>query len=75
MDPLNPQQQSILDLEQRFWLTAGQKEDAIRALGLSPVRYYQLLNQILATEAALAYAGVTVNRLRRISSSQLPVSR
>ncbi|TDO18187.1 uncharacterized protein DUF3263 [Mycobacterium sp. BK086] len=69
MDPLTPQQQAILDVEQSFWLTAGEKEDAIRALGLSPVRYYQLLNRLVATESALAYAAVTVNRLSRIRST------
>lgn len=66
MDPLTDQQRSILDLEQRFWLTAGEKEEAIRALNLSPVRYYQLLNQTAATEAALTYAAVTVKRLLRL---------
>lgn len=64
-----------MDLEQRFWLTTAQKEDAIRALGLPCAPYYQLINRIVATESALAYAAVTVNRLRLISSSELPVSR
>ncbi|TGD84293.1 DUF3263 domain-containing protein [Mycolicibacterium sp. CH28] len=67
MDPLTAQQQAILDLEQRFWLTAGEKENAIRALGLAAVRYYQLLNQIITTEAALAYAAASTNRVHRLS--------
>ncbi|WP_082690435.1 DUF3263 domain-containing protein [Mycobacterium sp. M26] len=69
MDSLTQQQRAILELEQHFWLTAGEKEDAIRGLGISPVRYYQLLNQIVDSEAALARAAVTVNRLHRIRSA------
>ncbi|MCV7173871.1 DUF3263 domain-containing protein [Mycobacterium manitobense] len=52
----------------------GGKEAAIdEQLGLKAVRYYQLLNRLLTREAALAYAPVTVNRLRRlhVSSSRL----
>ena len=70
MDSLTDQERAILDLEQQWWSTAGGKEAAITELGLSPVRYYQLLNRLLATERALAYAATTVNRLRRVSSRQ-----
>lgn len=66
MDTLNEQQLAILELERQFFRTAGAKEEAIRGLGLSPVRYYQLLNRLLATTAALAHDPVTVKRLRRI---------
>lgn len=66
MDPLTDRQRAILDLENQFWPTSGQKEDTIRGLGMSPVRYYQLLASLLGTQAALAYDPVTVNRLRRI---------
>jgi hypothetical protein len=49
---------------------AGAKEAAIRDdLGMTPVRYYQRLNQIVDTEAALAHDPVNVNRLRRIRSA------
>lgn len=69
MDSLTDQQAAMLDLERQFWPTAGAKDDAIRALGYEPIRWYQQLNQLLATEAALAYDPVTVNRLRRIRSA------
>lgn len=65
MDSLSDQQRAMLDLECLWFTTAGGKEDAIRQLGLSPVRYYQKLNQLITTEPALAYAPVIVNRLRR----------
>jgi hypothetical protein len=69
MDSLTDQQREILDLERRFWATAGAKEDAIRAFGITPVRYYQLANHLADSEAALAYDPVTVNRLRRIRAA------
>ncbi len=55
----------MLDLERRWFATAGGKEDEIRELGLTPVRYYQKLNQLITTEAAVAYEPLTANRLRR----------
>jgi hypothetical protein len=57
----------ILALEAQFFRTAGAKDDAIRALGFSPVRYYQLLNQLLDSPAAMAAEPVLVKRLLRIS--------
>ncbi|NLU68071.1 DUF3263 domain-containing protein [Streptomyces sp. HNM0574] len=45
---------------------AGAKERAIREeLGMSPTRYYQLLNALLDDPRALRHDPVTVNRLRR----------
>ncbi|MFE6849509.1 DUF3263 domain-containing protein, partial [Streptomyces sp. NPDC057674] len=45
----------------------GAKERAVReTLGLSPTRYYQLLNALLDDPRALAHDPVTVNRLRRV---------
>jgi hypothetical protein len=45
MDPLS---QQILALEGQFWKTSGAKDAAIKELGLSPVRYYQLLSQLIS---------------------------
>ena len=66
MDTLTIHERAILDLEQRWWATAAGKEDAIRARGLTPTRYYQLLNRLLSDRRAAAYAAVTVHRLQRI---------
>ncbi|GJO05414.1 hypothetical protein NJB18091_45020 [Mycobacterium marinum] len=69
MDSLTDQQRAMIDLEREWWATHGGKDAAIREhFGMSPVRYYQLLSQLLAVPAALAYDPVTVNRLRRVSS-------
>ncbi|MGB3485244.1 MAG: DUF3263 domain-containing protein [Mycobacterium sp.] len=67
VDTLTNEQRAMLDLEAQWFKTAGAKEDAIRAMGLSPVRYYQRLTRLIADEAALACDPVTVNRLRRLS--------
>lgn len=66
MDSLTDQQRAILDMERQFWRTSGAKEDAIRAMGLSPTRYYQLAAALIGTDAALSADPVTVKRLRRI---------
>jgi hypothetical protein len=64
MDPLS---QQILALEGQFWKTSGAKDAAIKELGLSPVRYYQLLSQLIQSEDALSADPVLVKRLRRIA--------
>ncbi len=56
----------ILEIERQFWRTSGAKDDAIRALGLTVTRYYQLLNHLLDDPAALAADPQTVYRLDRI---------
>lgn len=68
---LDRRERDILALEGRGFSGPGAKERAIREeLGLAPVRYYQLLNALLDDERALAFAPVTVNRLRRIRGSR-----
>jgi hypothetical protein len=68
---LGPALRDILALERRGFSGPGAKERAIREqLGLSPVRYYQLLNALLDDERALAADPVTVNRLRRVRESR-----
>ena len=66
------QNQSIFDIERQFWRTAGAKEEAIRALGMTPVRYYQRLNAMIWTDAALKADPQLVYRLRRISRARHP---
>lgn len=70
LDSLTAHDKTILDIERRFWATPGGKEIVIvDELGISPVRYYQKLNQLIETEAALAHDPITVNRLRRVRSA------
>lgn len=64
---LTDRDRAILDFETAWWQQRGAKEDAIRAqFDLSPIRYTQLLNQLLDRPEALAYSPTVVNRLRRI---------
>lgn len=58
---------AILDFEREWWQHPGAKEDAIRqTFGLSPARYYQVLGQLMDSEAALAYDPMLVKRLHRV---------
>jgi hypothetical protein len=68
---LDERGRQILAFERRWWRHAGAKEQAIRdTFGLSPTRYYQLLNRLLDEPAALAHDPVLVARLRRLRSSR-----
>nr|WP_229698375.1 DUF3263 domain-containing protein [Wenjunlia tyrosinilytica] len=61
----------MLDLARRTWSRPGAKERAIREqLGMSPTRYYQVLNALLDTPDALEHDPVTVNRLRRMRDAR-----
>lgn len=78
MDPdseLDERSQQILCLEKLWWKYAGAKEQAItKQFSLSPTNYYQLLNQLIETDAALAYDPMLVKRLRRARSTKRRVS-
>lgn len=65
---LTDRDRAILDFEVAWWQQRGAKENAIRAqFNMSPIRYTQLLNQLLDRPAALVYSPNVVNLLRRIS--------
>ncbi|MFI1227062.1 MULTISPECIES: DUF3263 domain-containing protein [unclassified Streptomyces] len=68
---LSVRDRALLALERRPWAGPGAKERAIREqLGISPVRYYQLLNALIEDERALREDPVTVNRLRRVRAAK-----
>lgn len=63
---LDETDREILALENRRWKYQGAKEMVIRRrLGLSPTRYYQRLNVLIDTRAALEHDPMLVARLRR----------
>lgn len=63
--------QQILSFERQWWKHAGAKEQAIRdAFEMSATRYYQVLNSLIDTEAALAYDPLLVKRLRRLRAAR-----
>ncbi|WP_424212495.1 DUF3263 domain-containing protein [Streptomyces sp. BI20] len=68
---LSPREVAVLAHEQRPWPSVGVKEREIRAaLGLTPTRYYQLLNHLVDDPRALEHAPTLVNRLRRLREAR-----
>lgn len=60
-----------LDFEQQWWRYPGAKEAAIREqFNESSTRYYQVLNALIDTPAALAYDPLGVRRLRRLRDAR-----
>lgn len=56
----------ILAFEREWWQHAGAKEDAIRSqFGVSAARYYQLLNAVIDSPAAVRHDPMLVRRLLR----------
>ena len=54
-DGLSRRDREILAFERQWWKYAGAKEQAIRELfDMSATRYYQVLNELIDTPAALA---------------------
>lgn len=63
---LSERDQQILDFEHQWWKYPGSKEQAVKDLfDLSPTRYYQLLNQLIDNDEALAHDPMLIKRLRR----------
>jgi len=62
----------ILDFEANWWRFAGAKEAAIKELfDLSAPRYYQLLNDLIDRDDALAVSPMLVKRLRRLREARM----
>jgi hypothetical protein len=72
---LTEQDRKILALAARDDVGAGEMTNLIREMGLTEIRYYQRLNALLDTEAALAAFPVAVNRLRRLRGGRVRVLR
>lgn len=68
---LSEQQAALLEFEKRWWSLPGSKESEIRArFQISPTRYYQLINALIDTDAALNHDPLLVKRLRRLRSTR-----
>jgi len=62
----------ILDFERQWWKYAGAKDAAIRELfDLSTKSYYELLNNLIDREDALAASPLLVKRLRRLRQARI----
>ena len=63
---LSERDRLLLEFERGWWKHEGSKENAIRErFDMSATRYYQVLNALIDTEAALAADPMLVKRLRR----------
>lgn len=61
----------LLEFERQWWKYAGAKENAIRELfDMSSTRYYQVLNALIDTEAALNFDPMLIKRLRRMRAER-----
>lgn len=73
-EPLSPQDVAVLDFEQRWQHRAvrdGSKDAAIvEEFGLNTTAYFQRLNRLLDSRAALARYPQLVYRLRRVRDAR-----
>ncbi|MGH3763372.1 DUF3263 domain-containing protein [Actinophytocola sp.] len=70
-DGLTQREREILAFERQWWKCPGLKEQAIHELfGVSPTRYYQLVNRLIDKREALAADPMLVKRLRRLRSGR-----
>ncbi|MFZ1363033.1 MAG: DUF3263 domain-containing protein [Candidatus Nanopelagicales bacterium] len=61
----------ILEFEHRWYRHRGEKHvDLSREFGISPIRYFQILNHIIDKPAAVVAEPMLVNRLRRLRDSR-----
>jgi len=68
---LSDRDREIIAFERQWWKYAGAKEQAIRELfDMSATRYYQVLNALIDSPAALAHDPMLVKRLRRMRSTR-----
>src|SRR4051795_7700886 len=68
---LSRREHEMLTFERQWWRRAGAKETAIRDLfGVTPTRYYQVLNALVDHPGALAADPLLVKRLRRLRTAR-----
>ena len=68
---LTRREHEMLTFERQWWRRAGAKETAIRdQFGVSPTRYYQVLNALLDRPEALRHDPMLVKRLRRMRAAR-----
>lgn len=66
-DGLSERDAAILEFEKSWWQSKASKEMEIRdRFDMTVTRYYQILNNLIDTEAALRYDPLLVKRLRRL---------
>jgi hypothetical protein len=74
--PANPGltelENKILEFENSWWRFSSSKENSIKEeFSLTPIAYYQALNNLIDRDDALLAAPILVKRLRRLRESRL----
>ena len=68
---LSERDRRILDFERNWVRDAGAKDDAVRQeFGLTATRYYQVLNTVIDSTAAIVYDPMVVRRLQRVRETR-----
>ena len=68
---LTERDRQIIAFERQWWKYAGAKEQAVRELfDMSATRYYQVLNSLIDSPAALEADPMLIKRLRRLRASR-----
>jgi hypothetical protein len=68
---LTERDREILSFEREWWQHVGAKERQIRdRFGVSATRYYQILNELLGSPAAMREDPMLVRRLQRMRAAR-----
>ncbi|MBI9114534.1 DUF3263 domain-containing protein [Sanguibacter suaedae] len=68
---LSERDAQVLAFEKQWWKYAGAKEQAVREMfDLSATQYYQVLNALIDSPAALEAEPMLVKRLRRMRATR-----
>lgn len=70
MDRVTDVELQVLAIEDRWYRHPGRKLQAINKLGLTEIRFYQVLNRLVDDPEAEQVAGLLVHRLRRIRDAR-----
>jgi hypothetical protein len=71
VDRLSQRERDVLAFERQWWRYVGAKEQAIReAFGVSPTRYYQILNRLIDKHEAMRADPMLVKRLRKLRAAR-----
>ena len=69
---LSDRDRRILEFERQWWKYAGAKDAAIKELfQISAKEYYELLNNLIDREDALAASPLLIKRLRRLREARV----
>lgn len=65
MAELNAFERAVLDFESQWWAHGKKSDSIVERFKMKPSTYYARRAEIVARPEALAYAPITVRRLRR----------